>query len=146
MSAVLMSSTFPSLSSCPRLSYVSADLNFLNMNCSTPCVHASNTLPSFLPSFLNAGFTSTSAQTVLGHSECLCSKLRGVKQSSGHAVTVLCPSGPQNICLSACISSLTRCVYEFTISTSDSRPSIKSKIMVFNTFLCENAGTNNLFT
>ncbi|MEQ2262193.1 hypothetical protein XENORESO_000720, partial [Xenotaenia resolanae] len=32
------------------------------------------------------GFTSISAQGVLGHSECLCSKLRVVKQSYGHAV------------------------------------------------------------
>ena len=59
----------------------------------------SNTLPFFLPSFLSAGFTSTSAQRVLGHSECLCSKLRGVKQSCGHAVTTLSPTGPQSSCL-----------------------------------------------
>lgn len=59
----------------------------------------STTLPFFLPSFLNTGFTSTSVQRVLGHSECLCSKLEGVKQSCGHAVTTLFPIGPQSICL-----------------------------------------------
>lgn len=59
----------------------------------------SNTLRVFLPPVLNAGFTSTSVQRVLGHSECLCSKLKGVKQSCGHAVTTLSPIGPLSICL-----------------------------------------------
>lgn len=71
-----------------------------------------NTLHFFLPSFLNAGFTSTYVQRVLGHSECLCSKLREVKQSCGHAVTTLSPIGPQNNCLWASTSSLIRCVLE----------------------------------
>lgn len=65
----------------------------------------SNTLLFFLPSFLYPGFTSTSVQRVLGHSECLCSKLTGVKQSCGHAVTTLSPTGLQSICLWACSSS-----------------------------------------
>lgn len=77
----------------------------------------STTLPFFLPSFLNTGFTSTSVQRVLGHSECLCSKLEGVKQSCGHAVTTPFPIGPQSICLSACTSSLIRCVIEFPLKT-----------------------------
>ena len=76
----------------------------------------SNTLPSFLPSFLNPGFTSTSVLWVLGHSECLCSKLRGVKQSCGHVVTTPSPIGLQRLCFSACNSSLIRCMLMLSLN------------------------------
>lgn len=70
-------------------------------------IRRSSLLPSF---FQHPGFTSTSLQRGLGHSECLCSKLRAMKQPCGHAVTTPSPTGPPSICLWARTSSRTRCL------------------------------------
>lgn len=95
----------------------------LQMNCSTSCVPSalstthpssskSNALPCFLPPFLSAGFTSTSAERTLGHSDCLCSRMRPMLKLCGRTVTTLSLIGGQCSCPLASRSSLIRWVLE----------------------------------
>lgn len=72
----------------------------------------SNAVPCFLPPILSAGFTSTSAERTLGHSDCLCSRMSSMLKLCGHTVTTLSPIGGQWSCPLGSTSSLIRWVLQ----------------------------------
>lgn len=106
-----------------QASYVSADLNFLNMNCSTPSVHASNTLP-LLPSFFpkrrfhfyistkSAGSLRVLMQQAEGSEAILWSR----------SDSTLSSWTPEHLPIGLHQQPYKVRVFEYTLSSSDSRP------------------------